>query len=128
MTESEVIEAINLHAANAMNGFTIYISFTFAYLVAAYSVGAKLSIRQSSIISLLYVLAASSFALTTITHTQSFGVIVKAYPDFAHSVFWHTPWTGWASTIQIGGIISSLYFMYDIRKKSKLAQARDEIT
>jgi len=99
-----------------MNGFSIYITFTFGYLTVAYFAGANLSRVQVVIISSLYVLAASSFFITTITHTQSFGALVSKHPDFVYSIFWHAPWTPWATTIQVGGILASLYFMYDSRK------------
>ena len=116
MTEAEVLEMLNLHAANAINGFVIYNTFTFGYLTVAYLVGANLSKVQVTIISTFYALAASTFSLVTITHTQSFGVLVTNYPEFAYSIFWHTPWTLLASTTQVGGILVCLYFMYDLRK------------
>ena len=116
MTEAEVIEMLNLHAANAMNGFTIYISFTFGFLTVAYLAGAKLSRVQVAIISSLYFLAAGTFFLTTITHAQSFEALVAKYPDFIYSIFWHVPWTVLATIVQAGGILASLYFLYDSRK------------
>lgn len=42
MTEYEVLEIVNLYASNAMNSFSIWATFTFAYLTAAYLAGARL--------------------------------------------------------------------------------------
>ena len=116
MTEAEVLEMLNLQSANAMNGYIIYNTFTFGYLTVAYLAGANLSKVQVIIISSFYVIAASTFTLVTITHTQSMAVLVTNYPEFAYSIFWHTPWTLLVSSVQVGGILVSLYFMYNLRK------------
>ena len=41
MTEPEVMEMVNLYAGNGLTSYTIWVSFTFAYLTVAYLVGAK---------------------------------------------------------------------------------------
>lgn len=118
MSESEFIEAINMHASNGIGSFSIYITFTFAYLTASYLVGARLSRFQAFAVSSLYVLASVGFCLATITHTQSFGALVRAYPQFVNSFGWGLPWSALAGVIQVGGIIISLIFLFDIRAKS----------
>ena len=57
MTEPEVMEMVNLYANNSMGCFSLWVSFTFAYLTVAYLIGDKLSSIQLYIISSLYVLA-----------------------------------------------------------------------
>jgi hypothetical protein len=116
MTEAEVVELLNMQAANAMNGFVIYNTFTFGYLTVAYLVGKNLSKFQAITISSFFVIAASAFAIVTVTHCQSVEFLVTNYPEFAYTIFWRTPWSLLIGGIEVGGIFVSLYFMYDTRK------------
>ena len=65
MSEAEFLEIINLHAGNAITSFTVYVTFLFGYMTAAYFVGAKLSLLQVTIVSLIYTLAASVWAVAS---------------------------------------------------------------
>ena len=116
MTEAEVLEMLNLHAANGMTGYITYNTFTFGYLTVAYLAGANLSKFQAIIISSFYAIAASTFILVNATHNQAVGALVTKYPEFVNSVLWHAPWTVLVSIVQVGGILVSLYFMYNVRK------------
>ena len=79
MNESEVLEAINLHAANGISSFTIFLSFTFAYITAAYLAGEKLTTLQVSIISCIYFSGAFGWAASTLTHTHSFETLAERW-------------------------------------------------
>jgi len=118
MSEYEVLEIVNLYASNAMNSFSIWATFTFAYLTAAYLAGLRLSRFQVITISSLYFIAAAAFALSGITHLRSFEETFSVYPDFVPSEYWNLPWTIFAYILVIGGMAASLYFMYDVRTKS----------
>jgi hypothetical protein len=63
MTEAEVIESINLYASNALGGYAIIMTSTFAYLTVAYFVGDKLSFSQVFTVSVLYVTSGAIFTL-----------------------------------------------------------------
>ena len=41
MTEAEALEVAGIFAANAITAFSIYFTFTMAYLVASYYVGER---------------------------------------------------------------------------------------
>jgi hypothetical protein len=115
MTEPEVMEMVNLYAGNGLTSYTIWVSFTFAYLTVAYLVGAKLTNIQHFIVSSLYVITGTVFTLSAVTHTESFGALIYRYPDFRPTELWLVPWTLFTSIILGGGMIASLYFMWDIR-------------
>ena len=115
MSEAEVIEMLNLHAANSMSAYSIFITFTFAYLTVSYFVGEKLSLKQVFIVSVLYVTSGAAFTLISILHCQSFGALVTQYPDFIYSRLWQLPWAPLASILAVGGVMASLYFMWNVR-------------
>lgn len=115
MCESEVMELVNLYAGNALNSYTIWVSFTFAYLTVAYLVGAKLSRIQLFIVSSLYVITGTAFALAAVTYCESFGALISSYPDFRPTEWWRIPWTLFTWIILGGGMLASLYFMWDVR-------------
>jgi hypothetical protein len=115
MTEPEVIEMVNLYASNSMSCFSLWVSFTFAYLTVAYLVGSKLSKVQLYIISTLYVLAGGAFGFAAVTYTESFGTLNSVYPEFSPTDLWRFPWTLVSSLMLVGGMLASLYFMWDVR-------------
>tara|TARA_R110002072_G_scaffold299739_1_gene475743 strand:- start:656 stop:1027 length:372 start_codon:yes stop_codon:yes gene_type:complete len=120
MNESEVLEAINLHAANGISSFTIFLSFTFAYIIAAYLAGEKLTTLQVSIISCIYFSAAFGWAASTLTHTHSFETLVAQYPEYMPSPLWRISFSFLAAIIFVPSTFASLYFMYDVRRRKKL--------
>ena len=58
MTEAEAMELLLACVSNTISGFTVNISFTFAYLTAAFFVGARLTLFQTIAVSCLYVASA----------------------------------------------------------------------
>ena len=46
MTEADTLEMIALYSANSITAFTVYISFTFGFLVTAFVAGDKLTTFQ----------------------------------------------------------------------------------
>ena len=117
MTEAEVLEIINAHASNAMTALSIYVSLTFAYLMVAYLVGAKLSKLQVFVVSTLYFLSSFIFAIGAITHSQSLANLLSSYPDFIPSNLWELPYSLMLAAMTGGGIVACFYFMYDIRRR-----------
>ena len=75
MAEAELWELIAVHAANAMSAFNIYLTVTFAYLVAAYLVGAKLSKLQTGFISGLFIFAAGSGWLSMVIYLRRAAIV-----------------------------------------------------
>jgi len=122
MTEAEVIESLNLHAANSMDAYAIFVTFTFGYLTVAFFAGNRLSMTQVLIVSMLYVASALVFSIVSLLHLESLEVLVSNYPEFAHSIWWRFPWSTTCYFLNIGGILASLYFMFEIRRRGDGAE------
>ena len=78
MSESETLELISLYYGNAIDAFTIYISFTFAYLTVAYFVGSQLTRFQVIAASGLYMISATSAALGAIMPMLAWSEFVRS--------------------------------------------------
>ena len=117
MSESEFLEVINLHAGNAITSFSVFITYLFGFITAAYIVGSKLSKVQVLMISILYILSCFVWIVSVLTHADSFATLVAAHPDYVPSPFWLLPWPVLAGFIGISALAASLYFMYDVRSK-----------
>ena len=117
MTEAEAIELIIMHADIAVNSFSVYLTITFAYLTVAYLVGRSLSTFQAIAISSLYLVGAGSAVINIVIHIQAWGKIkmlhTSIFNEFAlwNPVFWIT----FMPILMVGGILTGLYFMWNIR-------------
>jgi len=118
MTEAEFLEIINLHAANAMTGFSLYISFTFAFLVAVYYVGTQLSGLQTLLLTFLYVISVASSAMSCVTHCHSFESVMAKYPTFVPSPLWDIGWSICMAVVMCAGVFAGVYFMFHTRHKA----------
>lgn len=116
MNEAEVIEMLNTHATTAMNGFTIYLTLTFAYLTAIHLTGINLSRLQISCAGLLYLVWAVAFALTSISHLQAFESLTDEYSELMRSPLFFMPWVYYAIVISVGGILICIGFTYTTRR------------
>ncbi|MEO0368091.1 MAG: hypothetical protein AAF197_04810 [Pseudomonadota bacterium] len=119
MTESEFLEAINLHAGNVISGYSVYLTYVFGFIAGAYVVGVKLSKTQVVIITSIY--SASSFAWMSaiLTHAHSFATLVAEHPNYIPSPLWSLPWTELAGGIAFAAFLGSLYFGYDVRSNAQ---------
>lgn len=121
MTEFEALEIAALMTSNAISSYTIYISFTFAYLTVAYLVGAKLSKIQALVASSLYLFAALSAILAFFANLEVYGMaisqapLVRSLAPYLSPTFWKVYMLGLMST----GLLVSLFFMWDVRRQKK---------
>ncbi|WNC72026.1 hypothetical protein RGQ13_18185 [Thalassotalea psychrophila] len=122
MTNAETLELIALYANNALTSFTIYISFTFGFLITAFIVGAKLTHYQVFVVCALYVISVGSMAISLIVNMQVWVAIKESHATIidelplANGTFWIT----YMCIVLMGGILVSLYFLWDIRQGHKL--------
>ncbi|MEZ5572257.1 MAG: hypothetical protein R3E64_09550 [Halioglobus sp.] len=121
MTESEFLEALNLHAANAITSSSVFLTYVFGFVTAAYFVGQKLSRNQTIIVSVLYVIACGFWLTSALTHADSFATLVAANQEYVPSRFWFLPWPLLAVVSGLVVVVASLYFMYDVRSKNGLS-------
>jgi hypothetical protein len=119
MSEAESLELIALYTANAITSFSLYISFTFAFLVAAYFVGRDLSRFQAITISGLYFVAAISGSLSLFASVHAWVVIKRSTATVFNTVpiYNETLWLVMMPIILVLGILISIYFMWDVRHR-----------
>jgi len=118
LTESEFLEALNLHAANAITSFSVFLTYLFGFVTAAYVLGQKLSRSQAIIISVLYVISCIFWLTSALTHADSFATLVAANQEYVPSRLWFLPWPLLAVVVGAVVVAASLYFMYDVRSKN----------
>ena len=119
MSELDALEAVSGFTANAIAAFTVYFSFTFAYLTASYFVGSHLSKFQAAAVSFLYVVSAVSAALTVIGCQQAVAEIQISHPSpvIDQLLLWDIRyWHYYVVILFTSVIMLSLYFLYDCRK------------
>ena len=117
MTEAEVLELAAIYSSNTMSAFTLYISFTFAFLITAFYAGKKLTAFQVVTASGLYVVSVGSTVLAMIGSLQAQyaiqGTNDTLLDDFP--IWTGGLWIPYMGTILIIGILISLYFMWNVR-------------
>ncbi|MGR8950541.1 MAG: hypothetical protein ACU84Q_21055 [Gammaproteobacteria bacterium] len=120
MTEAETLELISLYYGNAIDAFTIFISFTFAYLTVAYFVGAALTRFQASAASGLYILSSSSAAVGSILPMLAWSDLLGSRKTVLgkFEIWDGNFWIAYMGIIYITAISVSLYFMFDVRRRA----------
>ena len=117
MTEVEALELIATYTANALESFSLYLSFTAAFLITAYFVGNNLTGFQTFAASSLYCTAAVSAFLALMASVQAWVAIKESTSTVLDSVPIYSPslWLTMMPLILAPGILVSLYFMWSIR-------------
>jgi hypothetical protein len=116
MMDYSAQEAMAMWSANSITCFTIYLTFTFAYLTAAYFAGAKLSKYQVIIISVLYSAGSLIALLACINNLQFYSVLLSHSEELRSSItFSGEFWAYYITPFFMVGIIVSLSFMWNIR-------------
>ena len=121
MTEAETLEVLADFANNTATYFTMFVSFTFAYLTVAYFVGKSLSRFQCLAISGLYLISAAVSGTTTVGWAQAWLTLRERERTMLDDVwlFNDIGWIGAVSFLFVTISSVSLYFMYDIRNRRK---------
>ena len=126
MTEAEMFEMAAMYISNSITAFSAYLTIVFAYLAATYFVGANLSRIQTTILTVLFVVASTVTLMTF--RTQSIVVIhFQSQLSSINDVFTlgNAPVAHYLSRVIIplfgAGIFASLFFMFDIRRRAKKA-------
>lgn len=120
MTEIEVIEALSEISINAVTYMTVFLSVTFAYLTVAYFVGAQLSRFQCVAISVLYGAIGAMTGSATIGWSVAWQILRSRESSLFDAVwiFKYTDWIVVLTPFLVGVILTSFYFMFDIRRRS----------
>ena len=117
MNEVEAFEFTAMYIANALTALTIYITFTFSFLAAAFFVGLKLTRFQAIAACFLYVFSAGSAVLSMLGNLQWMGVAIVHAGNLAPPGMVQTAgfWELYLGILTSCGILVSLYFMWSIR-------------
>ena len=117
MTEVEAFEMALIAASNATDAFAQYITFTFAYITAAYFVGNQLSPFQVLAASGLYLFAALFAFGNSVTDIQWMAKAVEHTGNLAPEGIASNMdfWSASAGGLMMLGIFVSLYFMWNVR-------------
>ena len=118
MTEAEALEVAGIWVGNVIAAFTVYISFTMAYLAAAFFAGSRLSRFQALAASMLYTVAATSALISMLHSLHIYGASLAMSPLIGASTPFsdRDTWMAALSILLTGGILVSLYFMWDVRR------------
>ena len=119
MTEAETIELTAICAANSFAAFTIYISFTFGYLATAFFIGSKLTRFQALAATGMFLVAAGTMASATVIWLRGLFLVLNSQNTVldALPLMYGSVWVVGVSMITIGGMLISLYFMWDVRHR-----------
>jgi len=109
-------EAMAMWAQNAITSFSIYLTFTFAYLTSAYLAGAKLTAYQVFVISVLYTVGALISLASVISNLELYTVLLSQDELLQSSItFSGEFWIYSITPLFLVGIGVSLSFMWYIR-------------
>ena len=109
-------EAMAMWSSNAITAFSIYLTFTFAYLTAAYIVGANLSKYQVIVVSVLYTAGATISLLACINNLQFYTLLLNQSEELRSAItFSGDFWTYYIAPLFMIGMLVSLSFMWNVR-------------
>jgi hypothetical protein len=119
MTEAEALELVAMYTANAHTSFTMYISFTFAYLATAFFVGSRLTNYQAMAASGLYFISATAVVMALIANIQVWAEVAASTATLLDRLPLMNAmlWISYLSIITSIGILACLYFMWDVRHR-----------
>ena len=117
MTEAEVLALSIEYSTSALTAFTVYASFTFAYLITAFYVGERLNSFQAIAASGMYVISAGSTVMAMFGYLQAQYAIGATKVTVLDSLaVWNADlWLSYMLVTLISGILISLYFMWQVR-------------
>lgn len=129
MSEAEAIGILSDIAETAGVYFSIFLSLTFAYLTAAYFVGAALSGLQNAIVSGIYLLSTVLIGSTAVGWSNAWSALHAREPTILHEVAMFET-VGWIETgvyVMLATITAaSVFFMFDIRRRGRTAANTDD--
>jgi len=120
MTEAEIIEVVAILGANSFSIFSVYLSITFAYLTVAYFIGAALKPVQVWVASGLYVASAGVSTIACVGTTEAWVELIANQPTMLNTLGIYSVhiWDVYMAILMALGMVVSLYFMYEIRKRT----------
>jgi hypothetical protein len=122
MTEAEAVASLNGMAEVTASLLGVWVSITFAYLTASYFLGKQLSTFQSFAVSGLYVVTSFVFGGSAILYVHAWQLTrIREGTVFNELALASSlpAYVGGTILVVTGGILISLYFMYNVRHSEK---------
>ena len=121
MTEADYFDALGGIVSNGFAAYAVFVSLVGGYLVAAYNVGSKLDRSQMWIINCLYLASVLFVVITVYGMFSSVDMLAAELAELnpKRYVFGFSYATEISLAVNLTIVLSSLKFMYDIRKKSQ---------
>jgi len=117
MTEYELADIVATYSSNAGSFFAVYLTLISGYLITAFIAGSRLNTPQVAILNVGVIIA----AFVMIWGTYGAGSTQVHYTYKLLSLTADAPQANraWVMnavlTVMIGGLLASLYFMWDVR-------------
>ena len=120
MTEAEIFELVFIAGTTALTGYSLFITFSFAYVTAAHFLGSRLSKLEVSIISALYLLSALIFFSVTMANISAMGSLQQelAFSEVYQRVMFFIDariYIVLAPIVSLGAVVLCYYFMWSVR-------------
>ncbi len=128
MSETDAVATLADIAETAGVYFSLFITLTFAYLTAAYFVGASLSRFQNLVVSGIYLLSSLLTGLTFAGWSRAWIKFNAETQTILNDVFiFRTAWVieSSAHLMLVSVICASIFFMYDIRRRARTPNNSD---
>ena len=128
MTEAELWNMQLLAAANASEAFQGVVTIIFAYLVAAYFVGRRLTRFQAALVSLFFVLGAAGASFMTFVEFRRAAMFMEQLTSQfgVESISPNAVVLPLYAVLMALLIPASVFFMYQIRKDPQLGAGGSE--
>lgn len=118
MSEYQLIDTFNSTLSLLFTMFSLFITITTAYLVAAYAYGKKLTRTQCIIVSALYLVSSGFFISTVFSAatraSYNAAMLNQVAPDYPVYLSYAASYS--LLVMMILGLAASIKFMMDIRK------------
>lgn len=116
MTQAELWELIVAYNSGVLNGVAIYFSALTGYLIVAYMIGDKLTVMQSAIITVGFVVFALLLTFGTVGQaTRAVFLIGKTSEEYQSGIMINDTTVIVLTFLLVGGIAAALKFMWDVR-------------
>lgn len=116
MTEAELWELIIAYNTGVLTGITIYFSALTGFLIAAYMIGDKLTVLQSMIITVGFVIFQTLISFGTIgMGTRAVFLIDKTTEEYRSGIMINDAVVTALTLLLIGGVAAAIKFMWDVR-------------
>jgi hypothetical protein len=129
MTEWELFDVLHGAMSMALGSFTAYLTIVFGFLVASYFAAGRLTRVEILILSSLFTFGAFVMSYSGVAHLIRHYFIAEKLSPLMPEIIWFNSVSLIVITgiVMFSGIVASLYFLYDRRKRISADQASNSV-